>query len=68
MMDMCAVTTRLREMGVTLIFLKEQLYSVYCIKIPSGEGKGLYAHLCNLMYGVGCLCMNASRFAKLPMF
>lgn len=25
MMDMCAVTTRLREMGVTLIFLKEQL-------------------------------------------
>lgn len=25
MMDMCAVTIRLREMGVTLIFLKEQL-------------------------------------------
>lgn len=24
-MDMCAVTTRLREMGVILIFLKEQL-------------------------------------------
>lgn len=25
MSDMCAVTTRLRDQGVTLIFLKEQL-------------------------------------------